>query len=87
VFEGIVYQCNALDLTHPCRPMLEVDALLRPGDADAESGPLLLPVADYIRMLGIEKARPCLEELAAKDRLVERLDVEHISFPTWRRYE
>jgi hypothetical protein len=87
VFEGIVYQCNALDLNHPCRPTLEVDALLRPGDADAESGPLLLPVADYIRMVGIETARPCLEELAAKGRLVERLDVEHISFPTWRPSE
>ena len=61
VFEGVVYNSIALDLAHPCRPTLEVDALLRPGDADAESGPLLLPVAEYIRMLGIEVARPCLE--------------------------
>jgi hypothetical protein len=67
--------------------MLEVDALLRPGDADAESGPLLLPVADYIRMLGIEIARACLEELNAKGRIVQRLDVDHISFPTWRPHE
>lgn len=87
VFEGVVYQCAALDLAHPCRPMLEVDALLRPGDADAESGPLLLPVADYIRMLGIEIARACLEELNAKGRIVQRLDVDHISFPTWRPHE
>ena len=84
VFEGVVYQCNALDVSHPCRPTLEVDALLRPGDADAEAGPLLLPVADYIRMLGIDTARRCLEELAAKGRLVQRLDVDHISFPTWQ---
>jgi hypothetical protein len=83
VFEGIVYSCTALDLTHPCRPMLEVDALLRPGDADAESGPLLLPVADYVRMLGVATARSCLEELAAKGRIVQRLDVDHIAFPTW----
>lgn len=87
VFEGIVYQCNALDLSNPCRPTLEVDALLRPGDADAEAGPLLLPVADYIRMVGLATARPCLDELAAKGRLVQRLDVDHISFPTWRPHE
>ena len=86
VFEGIVYNSIALDLAHPCRPTLEVDALLRPGDADAESGPLLLPVADYIRMLGIDVARPCLEELRAKGRVVERLDVDHVSFPTWQMH-
>ena len=84
VFEGIVYNSIALDVAHPCRPTLEVDAVLRPGDADAESGPLLLPVADYIRMLGIDIARPCLEELAAKGRVVQRLDVDHLSFPTWQ---
>ncbi len=87
VFEGIVYQCLPLDLSNPCRPTLEVDALLRPGDADAEAGPLLLPVADYIRMLGIEVARPCLHELVARGRITTRLDVEHISFPTWTPYE
>ena len=87
VFEGVVYHCSPLDLTHPCRPTLEVDALLRPGDADAEAGPILLPVADYIRMLGIDVARPCLEELAARGRIVQRLDVDHIAFPTWTRVE
>ena len=81
VFEGVVYHCSPLDLGHPGRPTLEVDALLRPGDADA--GPLLLPVADYIRMVGIDVARPHLEELAARGRIVRRLDVEHIAFPTW----
>jgi len=85
VFEGVVYHCNAIDLSQPCRPVLVVDALLRPGDADAESGPLLLPVADYIRMLGIDVARDCLNDLAAKGRIVQRLDVDHISFPTWTR--
>ncbi len=86
VFEGVVYHCQPIDLSHPCRPTLEVDALLRPGDADAEAGPLLLPVADYIRMLGIDVARPCLQELAAKGRLTKRLDVDHITFPTWTPY-
>src|SRR5262249_47999786 len=32
VFEGVVYHCYALDRSHPCRPTLEVDALLREGD-------------------------------------------------------
>ena len=87
VFEGVVYHCSPLDLSRPCQPTLEVDALLRPGDADAEAGPLLLPVADYIRMLGIDTARPCLEELMAKGRIVQRLDVDHISFPTWTTHD
>lgn len=81
VFEGVIYHCTPLDVSHPCRPTLEVDALLRPGDAD--EGPLLLPVADFIRMLGLDTARPCLEELTAKGRIVTRLGVEHIAFPTW----
>ena len=83
VFEGVVYHCSAVDLSNPGRPTLEVDALLRPGDAD--DGPLLLPVADYVRMLGVEVARPHLEQLEARGRIVKRLDVDHISFPTWTR--
>jgi hypothetical protein len=86
VFEGVVYQCYAVDQSHPCRPTLEVDAVLREGDADALSGPLLLTVAEYIVMVGgLTIARPCLRELAAKGRIVERLSVEHLSFPTWTR--
>jgi hypothetical protein len=84
VFEGVVYHCWCVDPTQPCRPTLEVDALLRPGDADAESGPLLLSVADYIPMAGgSDVATPCLEQLAAKGRLVDHQGVPHISFPTW----
>lgn len=84
VFEGVVYHCWCVDRDNPCRPTLEVDALLRPGDADAESGPILLSVADYIPMAGgIEIAGPCLEQLAAKGRIVAHLDVAHIAFPTW----
>lgn len=84
VFEGVVYHCWCLDPSQPCRPTLEVEALLRPGDADAESGPLLLSIADYIAMAGgMEIAAPCLDKLAAKGRIVEHLDVAHISFPTW----
>jgi hypothetical protein len=86
VFEGIVYHCVCVDRTAPCRPTLEVDALLRPGDADA--GPLLLSVAEYAAMVGDrDQARRCLAELAAKGRLVDHLGVDHISFPTWTPVE
>ncbi len=88
VFEGVVYHCWCVDRSDPCRPTLEVDALLRPGDADAESGPLLLSVADYIAMAGgIEAAGPCLARLDAKGRVVAHLDVPHISFPTWTPHD
>lgn len=88
VFEGVVYHCWCVDASQPCRPTLEVDALLRPGDADAESGPLLLSVADYIPMAGgSEAAAPCLEQLEAKGRIKQHLDVPHITFPTWTRVE
>jgi hypothetical protein len=88
VFEGVVYHCWCVDPAYPCRPTLEVDALLRAGDADAESGPLLLSIADYIPMAGgMERAAPCLEQLRAKGRIVEHLDVAHIAFPTWTTVE
>ena len=84
VFEGIVYHSACDDPSNPCRPTLEVDALLRPGDADAESGPLLLTVAEYAVMVGDDRAaRRCVDELAAKGRIVERLGVAHVAFPTW----
>ena len=84
VFEGVVYHCWCVDPAHPARPTLEVDALLRPGDADATSGPLLLSIADYIPMAGgMRAASPHLEHLARRGRIVEHLDVPHITFPTW----
>ena len=86
VFEGIVYHCWPVDRSHPCRPTLEVEAVLRAGDADAEAGPLLVAVPDYIAMVGdIEIARPCLDELAHKGRIVQHLGVAHIAFPLWSR--
>lgn len=86
VFEGVVYHCWPVDRSNPCRPTLEVDALLRDGDADATSGPLLVTVADYIVMVGgLDTAKPCLEQLQAKGRIVDRLGAQHISFPTWTR--
>lgn len=84
VFEGVVYHCWCVDPAQPGRPTLEVEALLRPGDADA--GPLLLSVADYVVMAGgREVAEPILRDLEAKGRLVDHLGVPHITFPTWTR--
>ena len=82
MFEGIVYHCVCVDASVPCRPTLEVDAVLRPGDADG--GPLLLSVAEYSVMVGDrELARRCLQDLAGKGRLVDHMGVDHIAFPTW----
>lgn len=82
VFEGVVYHCFVVDASHPCRPTLEVEAVLRDGDAD--SGPILLPLAEYVLMAGgREVARPCVEQLAARGRIVRHLGVEHLAFPTW----
>ena len=84
VFEGVVYHCWPTDRSNPGRPMLEVDAVLREGDAD--NGPLLLPVADYIVMAGgIEVARPCLRAMRERGRLTDHDGVTHIAFPTWTR--
>jgi hypothetical protein len=86
VFEGVIYHCWCADRSNPCRPTLEVDALLREGDADATAGPLLLTVADYMAMVGdVDQARSCLDELKYKGRIVERLGVSHLTFPTWTR--
>jgi hypothetical protein len=84
VFEGIVYHCHLVDGDDPARPRLEVDAILRPGDADAEAGPLLLPVAEYMVMIGdTHRARAALARLEQRGRVVERMGVRYLSFPTW----
>jgi len=82
VFEHVVYHCWVVDPTDPERPKLEVDALLREGDAD--NGPLLLSVADYITMVGgLENARACLDRFRSDGRIVDHLGVAHLSFPLW----
>ena len=84
IFEGVVYHCWCVDPSHPRRPVLEVEAVLRPGDADAEAGPLLLSVADYATLAGgVDRIRPCLDRLRERGRVVEHQGVEHVAFPTW----
>lgn len=84
VFEGIIYHCQLMDGANPSRPRLEVEAVLRPGDADAEAGPLLLSVAEYMVMVGdTTQARAALRELDERGRIVERMGVRYVTFPTW----
>ena len=84
VFEGVVYNAHVVDATRPERPVLEVDALLRPGDAD--DGPLLLPVPTFMALVGGPViAEPALRQLSRTGRLARRQGVAHISFPTWER--
>lgn len=80
VFEGVVYHCSCLDAAEPCNPRLEVDALLREGDADA---PLRVHVADYKRMVGFDVAEACLPQLRAAGRTVVEDGVEYLVFPMW----
>ncbi len=82
VFEGVVYHCWAVDRDRPCSPTLEVEAVLREGDADA--GPILLSVAEYAAMVGDRAvAHRCLGELTARGRVVSHLGVDHLTFPFW----
>ncbi|HUR79085.1 MAG TPA: hypothetical protein VMZ22_14140 [Acidimicrobiales bacterium] len=80
VFEGVVYHCHPVDLRNPCKPTLEVDAHTHPGDLDA--GPLMVTVADYVRMVGNDAAR-CLPALKAAGRIKKWMGVDHLVFPTW----
>jgi hypothetical protein len=80
VFERIVYHCACLDSQDPSHPVLEVDAVLRDGDAD---GPLLVTVADYKRMIGFDAANACLPKLRASGRTEVHDGVEYLTFPLW----
>lgn len=85
VFEGVVYHSHAVDLSNPCRPTLEVEALVRAGDVD--SGPLHLALAEYLVMIGADAGRSCVDELRRKGRIVDLMGVPHIAFPTWTPIE
>jgi hypothetical protein len=84
VFEQIVYHCVCIDDRDPAHPRLEVDAVLRDGDAE---GPLLLPVAEYKRMVGFDMAEARLPAFRAAGRTEFRDRVEYLVFPVWERVE
>jgi hypothetical protein len=80
VFERVVYHCVCLDARDPAHPVLEVDALIREGDAD---GPLLVAVADFKRMIGFEATNACIGELRRADRTEMHDGVEYVTFALW----
>jgi hypothetical protein len=80
VFERIVYHCACIDARDPAHPILEVDAVLRDGDAD---GPLLVAVADFKRIMGFEAAKACVAELRRAGRTESRDGVEYVTFALW----
>ncbi len=82
VFEQVIYHCALIDGANPCKPRLEVEAVLRPGDAD--QGPLLLSVPDYISLAGgRERVAHCLDDFRAAGRMADHLGVAHLTFPFW----
>ena len=82
IFERIVYHCTLVDAHDPAHPVLIVDALLRDGDAD---GPILVPVADFKRMLGFEATSAALRELRRRHRTLSHDGIEYVTFPLWER--
>ncbi len=80
VFERIVYHCACIDPHDPAHPVLEVDALLREGDAD---GPLLVAVADFKHMIGFEATTACVAELRRAGRTETHDGVEYVAFTLW----
>ena len=82
VFERIVYHCVCIDEHDPSRPVLEVDAILREGDAD---GPLLVTIADYKQMLGFDVANACVPRLRDAGRTESHDGVEYLVFRVWER--
>jgi hypothetical protein len=82
VFERIVYHSVCTDASDPAHPVLEVDAILRDGDAD---GPLLVPVASYKAMVGFDAATACLPGFRRAGRTEQHDGVEYLTFPLWSR--
>jgi hypothetical protein len=80
VFERVVHHCVCVDARDPRRPVLEVEALLREGDAD---GPLLVPVADFKHMLGFDAMNVLLPEYRRAGRTEAHDGIEYVTFPLW----
>jgi hypothetical protein len=84
VFERIVYHSVCTDASDPAHPVLEVDAILRAGDAD---GPLLVPVASYKAMIGFDAAAACIPTFRRAGRTEHHDGVEYLTFPLWSHAE
>ena len=80
VFERIVYHCFLVDDHDPLRPVLALDAIVREGDTD---GPLLVAVADFKRMLGIERGATLAAAMNERGRIETRDGVDYVTFPIW----
>jgi hypothetical protein len=82
IFERVVYNCFVVDPAHPDRPVLEVDAVLRPGDADG--GPLLLPAPTFMALVGgPDAAQEPLRALDRAGRVLRHQGVAHVAFHVW----
>jgi hypothetical protein len=81
VFERVVYHCVCIDARDPAHPVLEVDAILRAGDAD---GPLLVAVAEFKRVLGFDAATASVAELRRAGRTEFHDGVEYVTFAMWQ---
>ena len=53
----------------------------QPGDLDA--GPLMITLADYVRMIGLDAARECVPKLRDAGRITKWMGVDHLVFTTW----
>jgi hypothetical protein len=80
VFERVVYHCVCIDALDHEHIVLEVDALLRAGDAD---GPLLVAVADVKRMVGVEAAQRITDRFRVANRTEPHDGVEYVTFRVW----
>jgi len=81
VFEHVVYHSACVDPSNPSRPTLEVDAVVRAGDVG--DGPILLPWADFVFMVGKPVADRCYRGFDEAGRIVDHLGVKHLAFPLW----
>jgi hypothetical protein len=82
VFERVVHHSVCIDASDPAHPVLEVDAVLREGDAD---GPLLVPVADFKHMVGFDAMNALLPQFRRAGRTEAHDGVEYVTFPLWER--
>jgi len=81
VFERVVYHSVLVDPSNPCRPQLEVEAVLRPGDDD---GPMLLSLPEYPAFTGgRDKVAGCMDRFRSSGRFENHLGVTHLTFPFW----